>query len=574
MAANNNNEPSRLSLNDDDKHCSSSLLARYLIICPTGIEAFTCDGIRRELKQFTCNLQLLRQPVKNEHLHQLKGRIRTQQTKKINKKKKTWHPICHDSSKIFGTTKCPLSGKEVSIGFHGSDTIVSHPGGLEGKTLIQIDTNAPPITMAQIRCLGCGPLLALVHTSFGSNEDIVYPNQKVQEATSNFKTYFDCVRNEYDVCFCDAMKLWQSHVKQIWTESSDVKKFLKNQNEKKRTVNGTIKNINLNIDEDDQVKYRCSILRSHSKDFKYKSDEIIAQLCGFSIPNLKNNKGKKLIVDLDNFDMEVVVFLHDGTITVAISLDHHRYVGAKSFSSGTIAPDIQAPYITGEISKNITRLRPSIASTMIDICGCTVGDVILDPCAGVQTIPVEASLKKTFSIGGDLALANQEGLQDVVHSYCEHARQLQKRQHHVGALDMIAWDATFTPIRDGSIDCIISDLPFGKRCLSANELSNFLPLFLNECARILKKGGKALFLCGAIHGILDALLICSIESDLFEEPTSIFPVNIGGISAWIFKLRRSDATHEVIPQKWTKIKRMSQQRMQKQVQVTDGKKQF
>ena len=119
---------------------------------------------------------------------------------------------------------------------------------------------------------------------------------------------------------------------------------------------------------------------------------------------------------------------------------------------------------------------------------------------------------------------------------------------------------------------VISDLPFGKRCLSSKELSNFLPLFLNECARILKKGGKALLLCGAIHGILDALLICSIESDLFGHPSSIFPVNVGGISAWIFQLHRSDAAYKVIPQKHATIKRIFQQRMQKQ--ASDEKNQF
>lgn len=573
-----NNEPSCSSsannMNDNGICTSCSLLDRYIIICPTGIEAFTCHGIRRELKQFTCNLQLLRRPIENEHLDQLKATIQKQQAKKINKKRKTWHPIFHDSSKIFGTTKCPLSDREISIGFHEDDTIISHPGGLEGKTLIQIDTNAPPITMARIRSLGCGPLLALVHTSFGSNEDIVNTTQQVQEATSNFKSYFDLIRKEYDACFCDAMKLWQSHVKKVWTESSDVKKFLDNRKVKKRTINDTIKKveINLNLDDDDLVKYRCSLLRSHSKDFKYKRDEIIAQLCGFSIPNLNNNSGKKLVVDLDNFDMEVVVFLHDGLITVAISLDYYQYIGAKSFCSGTIAPDIQAPYITGEISQTITRLRPSIASIMVDMSGCTVGDIIIDPCAGVQTIPVEASFKKAFAIGGDLALANQEGLYNVVHSYCKHASEVQRRQQLVGASDMMAWDATLTPIRDGTIDCIISDLPFGKQCLSANELNNFLPLFLNECARILKKGGKALFLCGAVHGMLDALLTSSVGSDLFDKPTSILPVNIGGISAWIFYLRRSDAIYEVIPQKWSIMKRISQKRVQKQ--VSNGRIQF
>jgi predicted secreted protein len=46
-------------------------------------------------------------------------------------------------------------------------------------------------------------------------------------------------------------------------------------------------------------------------------------------------------------------------------------------------------------------------------------------------------------------------------------------------------------------------------------------------------------LCGSFQVVLDALNQINEENELFESPTSIIPVNIGGLSAWIIQLKRT-----------------------------------
>eukprot|EP00957_Ditylum_brightwellii_P198084 15091327-Ditylum_brightwellii.AAC.1 len=115
------------------------------------------------------------------------------------------------------------------------------------------------------------------------------------------------------------------------------------------------------------------------------------------------------------------------------------------------------------------------------------------------------------------------------------------------------------PLRDSSVDVIVSDLPFGQRCLSTHRLSLLVPLMMYECARVLREGsGRMVLLCGVYSGIVDSLMELNKASkeqqeqhqdeeerkkedhhDVFQTPfDSVFPVNIGGLSAWIIIVRR------------------------------------
>jgi hypothetical protein len=119
----------------------------------------------------------------------------------------------------------------------------------------------------------------------------------------------------------------------------------------------------------------------------YKREELIPRLADILIPEdtLSDGETRKYAVDLCNYDFEVVTMIHEGDVTVGLSLNYYQCVGARSFCSGTIPPDITQPYIPGEWSRAVIRLRPSIASLLYDISNVTVGDVVLDPCAGVGT---------------------------------------------------------------------------------------------------------------------------------------------------------------------------------------------
>jgi len=60
-----------------------------------------------------------------------------------------------------------------------------------------------------------------------------------------------------------------------------------------------------------------------------------------------------------------------------------------------------------------------------------------------------------------------------------------------------AWDAALLPLCDRSVDTVVSDLPFGVKCLTAAKLQKLLPLAFRECARVLRPGtGRMVLLCG------------------------------------------------------------------------------
>jgi hypothetical protein len=56
-----------------------------------------------------------------------------------------------------------------------------------------------------------------------------------------------------------------------------------------------------------------------------------------------------------------------------------------------------------------------------------------------------------------------------------------------------------------------------------------------------------ILLCGSYQRVLDALLQANAVIPLFANPQSIIPVNIGGISAWIVQVQRTDTKFAQIP---------------------------
>ena len=378
----------------------------YLTLSPSGVETFVIKAIRNGLSDYTCQIRQLNPGISNEEVDVLKEKIVQQRKKKMAKKKKKlqacpYHPIYDE--KVFGTSKIDDTGKEINIGFHGSQSIVSIPGGLEGKSLIQFETDAPAEVVVKIRSMGCGPLLAVVTTScIYTTKDlgIIFKNEySVDESMTALSAFIGEVDSgNYLQNFTTALDLWAEHAGNIWLSSKDVERYLRANPRRKRPREDTdtsetsematlFDDLTLKLRGESQIKYRLSCLRSFTKNYKYKREELITHLPGQLIPDMKLSDGetKKFVVDLKNYDFELVVLIHSETVTVAIALNPYKYVGARSYCSGNIPPDIISPYITGELSKTVIRLRPSMASLMYDLCGVGIGDVVIDPCAGIGT---------------------------------------------------------------------------------------------------------------------------------------------------------------------------------------------
>ena len=442
------------------------------------------------------------------------------------------HLIHHE--KLFGTVDIG-DGKLANIGFDDDDEcIISYPGGLEGKIILQVKTNAPPSLVADIRPNGCGVLLATVFISKLSHEstlDLGASKRKFMDIIDTMKTH------QYKQKLFIALNLWSKYAHN-WCEMNT--KFTKRPRRLPQDETVAQSPIDSLLNGTCPYKYRLSCLR-YGKQWSYKREELLAELADILVPydTLKDGTTPRYIVNLTKYDFDLVILIQKRVTVVGVSLNPYQYVGTKGFDRNAMPPDITKPYVSKEISETVVRLRPSIASLLYHISGAKKGDIIVDPCAGMNTIPNEGALRGCFALGGDVAMCCDHGLGNIASSYFRDVLKYQLEKNWSGAADVLSWNASLIPVRDGCVDCIISDLPFGVRCMSAAKLKSFLPLFFSECARILYKGGKMTILCGAVNVILEGIKDADYEATLFDTPSAIFPVNIGGLQAWVLQVTRS-----------------------------------
>jgi len=277
----------------------------------------------------------------------------------------------------------------------------------------------------------------------------------------------------------------------------------------------------------------------------------------------------KWVVNLKNFDIEIVLFIlppdlrsNKGTLAFGFSLCPHSFLGSNSFACGHNPPDITHPYIGSSISKGILRLRPTTSHILLQMADLkrTGEEVIVDPCAGIGTIPVEAEQyqyyfdtssgqrknQRCVAMGGDLVLNNPTftkvaGFYEGINRGIEY----DDKSDVLHSANLMAWDAAYLPLRTNSADVVVSDLPFGQQCLSLNSLNQLLPLVFRECARILKPDtGRAVLLCGSPHSILAS--IEQLSGHYWKRPSPrVSPVNIGGIVAWVVRVDRNNTVFNI-----------------------------
>lgn len=502
------------------------------------------------------------------------------------------------------------NGDEISIGYYGeNDEIVSHPGVMEGISLLHLKTNMPPsyiLSPNYFRGLGCGPILSLIScTPYGSSDSdnlCLDFQDSLDEASSKLKKMFyndsnisDKQKdNQYETQFNDAMEVWAQSAWNTWP--------LYNTKIKKENESNNLDHFFRKLIGETPLSFRASSVRSHSKRYvNYNRDDLLPSIAslvpdeklnGYSFlsssPITKNTKSNSggWKVDLTNYDFELVcLIIENGLCVLGLSLLPYQKLNARSFSKGRIPADIIPPYITGtkqfmleKNNDNITTLRPNTAKLMIHLAQLKKGDVMLDPCAGLGTIPVESLLtsKGVVCLGGEIELTKtlnhtrgkdeeKEGQQiySLVRHYIEQTNEIFHQNNNIhnnfddqlgdenvkntvssGMTDMLGWDACLMPIKTGCIDAIISDLPFGQRCMSSNKLKMFLPLLMNECARVLtpKTGRMVLLVGGTFQSVLEAIRSVKTMNGnpAFEFPLkSMIPTNISGFAAWILVVQRS-----------------------------------
>lgn len=143
-------------------------------------------------------------------------------------------------------------------------------------------------------------------------------------------------------------------------------------------------------------------------------------------------------------------------------------------------------------------LRPTMAAAMVRLAGAAPGDWVLDPMCGAGTImgeQIELSKRRRAGrvevIGGDIEMNALRAA----------AANLRK----VGPVLLSHWDAGRLPLGTQSIDRIVSNPPFGKQLSSPEEIGPLYRSLAAESDRVLKDGGRAVFLVSEMAELRDAL---------------------------------------------------------------------
>ncbi|GAX17337.1 hypothetical protein FisN_10Lh203 [Fistulifera solaris] len=432
---------------------------------------------------------------------------------------------------------------DISIGYNSDRTVIWTKPGQHSYMWWQFATAVPASDVANQRALG--PVTALVGSwkLSGSNQRITTLHEMAEVIQSCLRS--DSYRKQQ---FPSALRIWRQAALSNWKDVSQ------RVTDDSRFVDDLWF---ASTDTDNPgLKFRISCMRPD--DPTYSRRDLIMAVANDLVPS-------SWTVDLKYYDVEIVLFLKEDEtdhsshqFAVGLALHPYQYLGCHSFSSGILPPDVAPPYMT---LTGIVRLRPSTAQLLLHLAGLKPGAIVLDPCVGIGTIAHECAYLKYVGLGGDIVLTpSLLGPQATTYSAA-----IRNEQQRIAAT-LIAWDAANLPIRTGTVDAVVSDFPFGRLCLNTNKLQRLLPLMLNEIARVLRRNsGNMVLLCGHYKLVLEALEYINYnhgaDNLIWHFPcTAAFPVNIGGMLAWVLQLRRGPGIWQPSSFAAEKVKKLTSER--------------
>lgn len=125
-------------------------------------------------------------------------------------------------------------------------------------------------------------------------------------------------------------------------------------------------------------------------------------------------------------------------------------------------------------------LMPRVARALVNIA--RPSEYIYDPFCGTGGILVEAGLIGIRVIGGDVQRKLLVGAK-------------MNLGHYGADYTLMYQDACRMALRDGSVDAVVTDPPYGRSAaIKAESLEQLLTGSLNEIHRVLKKGKRAVFI--------------------------------------------------------------------------------
>ncbi|KAL6457856.1 hypothetical protein MHYP_G00330860 [Metynnis hypsauchen] len=232
--------------------------------------------------------------------------------------------------------------------------------------------------------------------------------------------------------------------------------------------------------------------------------------------------------DMTKFDVEVLLNIHNNEVVIGIALTEESLHRRNITHFGP------------------TTLRSTLAYGMLRLCKPQVSDVIVDPMCGTGAIPLEGVIEWTHSFflsGDNHDMAVSRTVNNINH--------IVKRRKDGGSaslglpIDTAQWDLCHLPMRTSSVDIITTDMPFGKRMGSKKKNWDLYPSCLREMARVCRPGtGRAVVLTQDKKCFQKALVRMS---GLWRKSHTVW-VNVGGLHAGVFVLRRTGANFGTTPE--------------------------
>ncbi|MBB2890453.1 methyltransferase domain-containing protein [Flexivirga oryzae] len=125
-----------------------------------------------------------------------------------------------------------------------------------------------------------------------------------------------------------------------------------------------------------------------------------------------------------------------------------------------------------------------VAAGLLRLAKLQDGQTLLDVCGGVGTVPVLDGLLRagrSITVDNDTASVAAAGRNVVSHDLA-------------GRVEVLDADASDLPLAAGTVDRVVSDLPFGKRIGSNEQNRTLYPAILREVERVLTADGRCVLL--------------------------------------------------------------------------------
>ncbi|XP_075966802.1 tRNA (guanine(6)-N(2))-methyltransferase THUMP3 isoform X1 [Anarhichas minor] len=231
--------------------------------------------------------------------------------------------------------------------------------------------------------------------------------------------------------------------------------------------------------------------------------------------------------DMTKFDIEVLLNIHNDEVVIGIALTEESLHRRNISHFGP------------------TTLRSTLCYGMLRLCKPQASDIILDPMCGTGAIPLEGAIEfnSSFYLAGD---NNDMAVNRTVNNVCHIQRRRAEKGSASGLpIDTVQWDLCNLPIRTGSVDIVITDMPFGKRMGSRKNNWDLYPSCLREMARVCTPGtGKAVLLTQDKKCFTKAI---SRMGGLWRRLHTVW-VNVGGLHAGVYLLKRTGAVFGQTPE--------------------------